>query len=238
MSGASAGSIWCVMAVCNVDMDHARNVAVRLANEAGIFTRRGDPAGAWGKWIKRWLHEILADESHITCCGKVHISVTSLTASLMPMHCHVVNVFFLEARPYRRMPNLCAYPISYWWKILSHLQKRKVLGGILIFFLTEFAMVCIWRVRWKSQCIFFQPLHRLKANATHMEIPSDNSTGTFQRNVLNGSYILAAMDSKTGKGACTDTSSKCMELSRSNQAYSHIISSVSMIRTVFWNGGL
>ena len=47
LSGASAGSISCVMAVCNVDMDHAMNVAIRLADEAGIFTRTGGLAVIW-----------------------------------------------------------------------------------------------------------------------------------------------------------------------------------------------
>jgi hypothetical protein len=78
LSGASAGSIACVMAACNVrvpgppprrssrraaaaaltgartacaaqvDMDHAMGVAMRLAEEAEVFTRSGGLAGVWG----------------------------------------------------------------------------------------------------------------------------------------------------------------------------------------------
>ena len=40
MSGASAGSIACVLAACDVDMDVAMKLALQLADEAGVFTRK------------------------------------------------------------------------------------------------------------------------------------------------------------------------------------------------------
>jgi len=93
MSGASAGSITCVMAACNVDMDAAMNAALRLADEAGVFTRSGGLAGVWGKLIERWLHEMLPDDCHTTCSGKVGISVTALALAFNPIQRKVINTF-------------------------------------------------------------------------------------------------------------------------------------------------
>ena len=135
LSGASAGSISCVMAVCNIDMDHAMNVAVRLADEAGIFTRTGGLAGIWGDLIETWLHELLPPDCHITCSGKVHISVTSLSASLRPMRRHVVNVFFSKSD----LIDACLTSVHIPYFIdgeFSHTyRKEKCLDGSLLFFL-------------------------------------------------------------------------------------------------------
>jgi hypothetical protein len=93
MSGASAGSISCVMAACNVNMDHAMDAAVRLAHEAGVFTRARGLVGVWGKLIERWMHEILPPHCHTICSGKVNISVTTINAAFVPLHRRVINTF-------------------------------------------------------------------------------------------------------------------------------------------------
>ena len=97
VAGASAGSISCVLAVCGVDMDRAMEVALLLAEEAGVFTRPLGLMGVWGGLIRRWLHMLLPDDCHRTCSGRVHISVTSLTVSLVPLHRHVVSTFRSKA---------------------------------------------------------------------------------------------------------------------------------------------
>jgi hypothetical protein len=93
ISGASAGSIAAVMAICEVDQDNAMKCAIKLADEAGVFTRPGGLSGIWGGLIKRWLEELLPEDCHVICSGKVHISVTSLTVTLVPLHRHVINTF-------------------------------------------------------------------------------------------------------------------------------------------------
>ena len=50
-AGASAGSISAVFAACNVDMDEAFSLTVRLAGEAGLWERREGLAGIWGPII-------------------------------------------------------------------------------------------------------------------------------------------------------------------------------------------
>lgn len=93
MYGASAGAISCVMAACNLNMDNALQVALRLSDEADIFRRRRGLAGIWGNLIERWLHEILPSDCHIICSGKVYISITTITLSFTPLHRKVIHTF-------------------------------------------------------------------------------------------------------------------------------------------------
>jgi hypothetical protein len=93
LSGASAGSISCVMAICKIDMDHAMKAALVLADEAGIFNRTEGLAGIWGGLIERWLQELLPDDCHEKCSGRVNISVVSLSVSFVPLHRHVISTF-------------------------------------------------------------------------------------------------------------------------------------------------
>lgn len=51
MAGASAGSLSAVMAATNVDMDNAFDVALRLSEENGVWTRKEGLAGIWGPMI-------------------------------------------------------------------------------------------------------------------------------------------------------------------------------------------
>jgi hypothetical protein len=87
-SGASAGSISSVLAVCNVNIDDAIEAALRLADEAGVFTRMS-LFGIWGGLIERWLNELLPDDCHIICSGRVFISITTLS----PFRRKVVSTF-------------------------------------------------------------------------------------------------------------------------------------------------
>ncbi|KAJ1464907.1 acyl transferase/acyl hydrolase/lysophospholipase, partial [Baffinella frigidus] len=85
MYGASAGSISCVMAACNVDMDEALEAAFHLPSKSCALTH--------GRLIELWLHKILPYDCHIICSGKVNISITTITVSFMPLHRKVINTF-------------------------------------------------------------------------------------------------------------------------------------------------
>jgi hypothetical protein len=85
MYGASAGSVSCVMAACKVDMQYAMEENFKLPRKSDTFTH--------GHLIEQWLHEILPNDCHITCSGKVNISITTITATCMPLHRKVINEF-------------------------------------------------------------------------------------------------------------------------------------------------
>jgi hypothetical protein len=77
-SGASAGSISSILAVCNVNIDDAIEEALRLADESLIFERRGGLMGVWGGLVERWLNFLLPENCHIISSGRVFISLTKI----------------------------------------------------------------------------------------------------------------------------------------------------------------
>jgi hypothetical protein len=85
MYGASAGSISCVMAACNVNMHDAMEANFNLPAKSDVFTR--------GRLVELWLQRILPHDCHTICSGKVNISITTITATCMPLHRKVVNQF-------------------------------------------------------------------------------------------------------------------------------------------------
>jgi hypothetical protein len=155
MSGASAGSISCVMAICNVDMDHGMEVALRLADEASVFTRPGGLSGVWGGLIEKWLKELLPDDCHLTCSGKVNISVTSLTVTLVPLHRHVINSF--ESKQDLIDACLTSVHVPYFidGNFFRKYRGEKCLDGSLLFFMHSIP----WRTSYElgenpGACIF------------------------------------------------------------------------------------
>jgi hypothetical protein len=135
VSGASAGSISCVLAMCSVDMDRALELAVRLADDAGVFTRPQGLAGIWGHMIEDWLDTLLPDDCYLTCSGKVNISVTSLTATLVPLHRHVVNTFYSK----KDLIDACLTSVYIPFFIDGHFchtyRGEHYVDGSLLFFL-------------------------------------------------------------------------------------------------------
>jgi hypothetical protein len=83
--GASAGSVSCVMAACDVDMHTAMQLNFDLPSKSDGYTH--------GQLIEMWLHQMLPSDCHITCSGRVNISITTITMSFLPLHRIVVNTF-------------------------------------------------------------------------------------------------------------------------------------------------
>lgn len=83
--GASAGSISCVFAACNVDMHTAMEANFKLPITSDVFTH--------GRLIELWLQRILPPDCHTLCSGKVNISITTLNTMCMPLKRKVFNTF-------------------------------------------------------------------------------------------------------------------------------------------------
>ena len=139
VSGASAGSISCVMAICNIDMDHAMKVALDLADEEGVFDRSEGLASVWGGLIERWLQELLPDDCHETCSGKVNISVTSLSVSLVPLHRHVISKFTSKKDLIEACLTSVHIPYFIDGKFSHEYQGVNCLDGSLLFVLHNVA---------------------------------------------------------------------------------------------------
>lgn len=59
LAGASAGALTATLTAADVDFYDATQLALDLAEEAGVWDRRGGLQGVWGPIIERWLDEIL-----------------------------------------------------------------------------------------------------------------------------------------------------------------------------------
>jgi hypothetical protein len=59
MAGASAGALTATLTASNVDFYDATALALDLAEEEGVWDRRGGLQGVWGAMIERWLDEML-----------------------------------------------------------------------------------------------------------------------------------------------------------------------------------
>lgn len=73
------------MAATNVDMDNAFDVALRLSEENGVWTRKEGLAGIWGPMIYQWLDECLPDDAADICNERVAVSVCHLRPSILPL---------------------------------------------------------------------------------------------------------------------------------------------------------
>ena len=76
MSGASAGALTATLTTNDVCFTDATNLALSLAEEAGVWDRSGGLQGVWGAMIERWLDELLPDDAHITSSERLALLVT------------------------------------------------------------------------------------------------------------------------------------------------------------------
>jgi hypothetical protein len=78
MVGASAGALTAVLAKCDVDVEAAFDSALRLCDEAEVWTRPLGLAGKWGGIVREWLDELLPPDAADRCSGEVFVLVTAL----------------------------------------------------------------------------------------------------------------------------------------------------------------
>jgi hypothetical protein len=92
MAGASAGALTATLTASDVDFYEATSLALDLAEEEGVWDRRGGLQGVWGPMIERWLEEVLPSnvvdivDGRVSCnngCLLTSGSSTSLTVSLL-----------------------------------------------------------------------------------------------------------------------------------------------------------
>jgi len=61
LTGASAGSLTATLTAANVDFEKATEIALRLAEEGGVWDRPLGLQGVWGAMIETWLDELLPE---------------------------------------------------------------------------------------------------------------------------------------------------------------------------------
>lgn len=62
-SGASAGALTATLMATNVDFIRATELALQMADDAGIWDRSGGLQGIWGPIIYDWLDQLLPEDA-------------------------------------------------------------------------------------------------------------------------------------------------------------------------------
>ena len=76
--GVSAGALCAVLVACNVNLDRAVRKAYDISVEADIWNRSGGLAGIWGGLVRQWLEELLPEDAHEMCSGRVKVIATKV----------------------------------------------------------------------------------------------------------------------------------------------------------------
>lgn len=81
MLGASAGSITSAMLLTRADIDAAPRIAINLANEYDIFSKKNTGlACPWGKLLRTWLEQTLPDELILEDVENLRIAISPTLA--------------------------------------------------------------------------------------------------------------------------------------------------------------
>jgi hypothetical protein len=77
-TGASAGALTATLGIANVDFYDATKLALSLAEDAGVWDRKGGLQGIWGPMIEEWLQALIPSSSVDNLKGRLSILVTPL----------------------------------------------------------------------------------------------------------------------------------------------------------------
>jgi len=78
MVGASGGALASVLAGCGVPADLVIKKAYDLSIQHNIWERPMGLMGIWGSLVEQWLDELLPDNAHELCRGRVQVVVTTV----------------------------------------------------------------------------------------------------------------------------------------------------------------
>mmetsp|Transcript_2312 Transcript_2312/g.3358 ORF Transcript_2312/g.3358 Transcript_2312/m.3358 type:complete len:315 (-) Transcript_2312:181-1125(-) len=78
MSGASAGALAATLTLADVDFEEATSLALKLAEDAGVWDRPLGLQGVWGPMIETWLNDLLPDNAVEMVDERLSLLVTSI----------------------------------------------------------------------------------------------------------------------------------------------------------------
>lgn len=77
-SGASAGALTATLMATNVDFLKATELALQMAEDAGVWDRSGGLQGIWGPIIREWLEELLPENADEIANDRLSLLVTTI----------------------------------------------------------------------------------------------------------------------------------------------------------------
>jgi hypothetical protein len=76
--GASGGALAAALAACDACPDRTMDVALELSERYGVWSRPLGLMGVWGRIVEEWLEELLPEDAHERCSGRVGVVYTVL----------------------------------------------------------------------------------------------------------------------------------------------------------------
>ncbi|EFN59813.1 hypothetical protein CHLNCDRAFT_133552 [Chlorella variabilis] len=84
LHGSSSGAMVAVLAASGVDLERAAERAGEVFTEHGVHDRLFGLLGVWGSIARRCLEELLPEDAHTRCTGRVRLRITAWP-SLSPL---------------------------------------------------------------------------------------------------------------------------------------------------------
>jgi len=78
LGGASAGALTATLAAGEVDFYEAMELALSLAEKAGVWERRQGLQGIWGPMIDTWLDDLIPEDILTMVDGRLSLLVTQI----------------------------------------------------------------------------------------------------------------------------------------------------------------
>ena len=128
--GASAGSLTATMLLTDVDFNHAKNVAIRLAKDCKVY-ERGNLVGVLGSLLRQWLEEIIPNNIEVERLSNLHIALTTLTNSKL------VTGFKNKDDLVDACMASCHLPVLLDGSVLTNYRGQNVLDGSFWYFITK-----------------------------------------------------------------------------------------------------
>eukprot|EP00884_Botryococcus_braunii_P013439 jgi/Botrbrau1/22096/Bobra.0206s0022.1 len=126
--GSSAGGIAAVITCCGVDIDKAVATAYKICLDIKIYDRKLGLIGIWGHGLKRWMNEMLPDNAHNICSGRVKIVVTDVR------RCATSTVDHFESK--QDLINACLasshIPFALDWNAVAMFRGRPYVDGSIL----------------------------------------------------------------------------------------------------------
>ena len=201
MYGASAGSISSVMAACGINLELAMKLALDLPQKTRHLSH--------GNLIELWLSQILPEDCHIRCSNRVHISITTITLSFLPLHRKVVSVFDSKQDVIDACLTSSHIPFFLDGKFSRTFHGDTCVDGSFLFFLHNTPWPKAELLNGKQRALMFYHRHDKSLMKHHFPVlqvlDKESTTAMFKMGYQYGLCLLQEREIET-KIICGDDS--------------------------------
>lgn len=130
--GASAGSVSATMLLLNADVEQAPKIAIKLAKDYGLFTRKGGLTGVCRELMQLWLNDLIKDDFDRNHLRNLQVAITTSRGNhklvnsfetkedlveCLLASCHVP--VFMDGKPLTTCRGELCFDGSFWYFVSS-----------------------------------------------------------------------------------------------------------------------